>query len=141
MWESEKRHLDMFNALVRSHDVRPTLMMPVWTVLAYGMGVCTAALGREAAMACTEAVETVVAEHYNDQLRELHVMAQQVTPDSTEASELHHLRAVIKECRDEELAHLTTAVDNDAHQSPFYRLLSGTVKGACRTAIAISKVL
>jgi ubiquinone biosynthesis monooxygenase Coq7 len=28
-------------------------------------------MGKEAAMACTEAVEDVISEHYNDQLREL----------------------------------------------------------------------
>lgn len=28
-------------------------------------------LGKEAAMACTEAVEEVISEHYNDQLREV----------------------------------------------------------------------
>ena len=35
-------------------------------VLSNLRGVSTALLGREAAMACTEAVETVVAEHYNE---------------------------------------------------------------------------
>lgn len=35
------------------------------------MGMSTALLGKEAAMACTEAVEDVISEHYNDQLREL----------------------------------------------------------------------
>jgi ubiquinone biosynthesis monooxygenase Coq7 len=28
-------------------------------------------MGKEAAMACTEAVETVIGDHYNDQLRKL----------------------------------------------------------------------
>lgn len=34
-------------------------------------GMSTAMMGKEAAMACTEAVEDVISEHYNDQLREL----------------------------------------------------------------------
>jgi ubiquinone biosynthesis monooxygenase Coq7 len=31
-------------------------------------------MGKEAAMACTEAVETVIGDHYNDQLRTLYQM-------------------------------------------------------------------
>lgn len=34
-------------------------------------GAGTALLGKEAAMACTVAVETVISEHYNDQIRTL----------------------------------------------------------------------
>ena len=32
----------------------------------YGLGIVTALLGKEAAMACTEAVETVIGEHYDE---------------------------------------------------------------------------
>ena len=35
------------------------------------MGAGSALLGREAAMACTVAVEAVITEHYNDQIRAL----------------------------------------------------------------------
>jgi ubiquinone biosynthesis monooxygenase Coq7 len=35
------------------------------------LGAGTALLGAEAAMACTVAIETVITEHYNDQLREM----------------------------------------------------------------------
>jgi len=38
----------------------------------YGLGVLTALLGKEAAMACTEAVETVIGEHY-DEYVSLHI--------------------------------------------------------------------
>jgi ubiquinone biosynthesis monooxygenase Coq7 len=50
MWDQEDKHLTRFNELV-------------------GFG--TAMIGKEAAMACTEAVETVIGNHYDDQLREL----------------------------------------------------------------------
>jgi ubiquinone biosynthesis monooxygenase Coq7 len=34
--------------------------------MAFGLGTGTALMGREAAMACTEAVETVIGEHYDE---------------------------------------------------------------------------
>ena len=39
--------------------------------LGYALGAGSALLGREAAMACTVAVEAVITEHYNDQIRAL----------------------------------------------------------------------
>lgn len=72
MWEQEKVHLDLFNDLVGEHRVRPSLLRPLWEVAGFAVGASTALMGKEAAMACTEAVETVIGEHYNDQLRELY---------------------------------------------------------------------
>ena len=48
------------------------------------IGVGSALLGKEAAMACTEAVEDVIAEHYNSQLREL----VEKTPEDQELREV-----------------------------------------------------
>jgi ubiquinone biosynthesis monooxygenase Coq7 len=45
--------------------------MPLWSVAGYTLGVVTGFLGKEAAMACTVAVETEIGNHYNNQIREL----------------------------------------------------------------------
>lgn len=71
MWDQEKLHLERFNQLVGEHRVRPSLLRPLWEVAGYAVGYGTALMGKEAAMACTEAVETVIGGHYDDQLREL----------------------------------------------------------------------
>jgi demethoxyubiquinone hydroxylase (CLK1/Coq7/Cat5 family) len=42
-----------------------------WRFWCYA-GAATAMMGKEAAMACTVAVEEVISEHYNNQLRVLH---------------------------------------------------------------------
>jgi 3-demethoxyubiquinol 3-hydroxylase len=65
MWNQEKKHLVVMNKLVLQHRVRPTLLTEVAKVAGFGLGVATALLGKEAAMACTEAVETVIGEHYD----------------------------------------------------------------------------
>lgn len=71
MWEQEKKHRSEFERLIREYRVRPTVMTPIWNVAGFVLGAGTALLGEKAAMACTVAVETVIVEHYNDQLRQI----------------------------------------------------------------------
>lgn len=71
MWDQEKKHRTEFERLIKEYRVRPTVMMPIWNVAGFVLGASTALLGEKAAMACTVAVETVIVEHYNDQLRRI----------------------------------------------------------------------
>jgi ubiquinone biosynthesis monooxygenase Coq7 len=66
MWTQEKKHLAVMNKLQVQHQVRPTALWQVAKVAGFGLGVVTALMGKEAAMACTEAVETVIGEHYDE---------------------------------------------------------------------------
>jgi ubiquinone biosynthesis monooxygenase Coq7 len=66
MWDQEKTHLAVMNKLQLQHHVRPTILTEVAKVAGFGLGVATALLGKEAAMACTEAVETAIGEHYDE---------------------------------------------------------------------------
>jgi len=66
MWEQEKKHLMVMDRLQIQHNVRPTMLSDVAKVAGFGLGMATALLGKEAAMACTEAVETVIGEHYDE---------------------------------------------------------------------------
>jgi ubiquinone biosynthesis monooxygenase Coq7 len=66
MWDQEKKHLEVMNRLQVQHHVRPTLLTPVAQIAGFGLGVMTALMGKEAAMACTEAVETTIGEHYDE---------------------------------------------------------------------------
>lgn len=71
MWDQERVHRQQFEKLIVDYRVRPTIMTPLWNVAGFVLGAGTALLGEKAAMACTVAVETVIVEHYNDQLRQL----------------------------------------------------------------------
>lgn len=66
MWETEKKHLHVVEKLLAQHRVTPSKLMPVWSAAGSLLGGVTALLGKEAAMACTEAVETVIGEHYDE---------------------------------------------------------------------------
>ncbi|XP_043568094.1 5-demethoxyubiquinone hydroxylase, mitochondrial isoform X2 [Chiloscyllium plagiosum] len=71
MWDQEKEHLEKFNELIVDHRVRPTLLMPFWNVAGFMLGAGTALFGKEAAMACTVAIEESISQHYNNQIRVL----------------------------------------------------------------------
>lgn len=77
-------------------------MRPLWNVAGYALGVGTALLGEKAAMACTEAVETEIGGHYNDQIRALLEMLRE-EPELLKSGELKELVDVIRRFRDDEL--------------------------------------
>ncbi|KAG0000045.1 ubiquinone biosynthesis monooxygenase Coq7 [Entomortierella chlamydospora] len=129
MWDQEKHHLKTFDGIISQYRVRPTALRPFWELAGFALGAGTALMGKEAAMACTEAVETVIGGHYNDQLRELLKIDH---PDIAE------LRKVVQQFRDDELEHLETALEHDAQKAPQYELLSDFIKQGCKVAIWVS---
>lgn len=131
LWEQEKHHKATFEQLIRKHRVRPTVMTPFWNVAGFALGAGTALLGDKAAMACTVAVESVIVEHYNDQIREL--------LNDPEANK--ELLETITKFRDEEQEHHDTGIDHGAEQTPFYEAFTNVIKLGCKAAIAISKVV
>jgi ubiquinone biosynthesis monooxygenase Coq7 len=140
MYDQEAGHFKTFNELLAKHRVRPTAMYPVWTLAASALGWGTGIMGREAAMACTEAVETEIGTHYNEQVRELLDMMEAMKESGEEVSEeLEELTSTIKRIRDEELEHLDHAVEHDAKQANPYELLTGVIRAGCRGAIWVSE--
>ncbi|XP_043273633.1 5-demethoxyubiquinone hydroxylase, mitochondrial [Venturia canescens] len=134
MWDQEKRHRAKFEELIQKHRVRPTAMLPLWNVAGFVLGASTAMLGEKAAMACTVAVETVIVEHYNDQLRSLMETGSDKETD-------RELLETIQKFRDEEQEHHDTGIDHGAEQAPFYEALTNVIKFGCKTAISISKIV
>jgi ubiquinone biosynthesis monooxygenase Coq7 len=126
MAAQEERHRRFFDAMVARRGVRPTALQPVWSVAGYALGVVTAAMGPEAAMACTAAVETEIDRHYGRQLDTL--------GDSDP-----ELSAAVAEFRAEEVEHRDAALAAGAESAPGYPLLSGLIRAGCRAAIALSK--
>ncbi|KAK2069544.1 hypothetical protein P8C59_004112 [Phyllachora maydis] len=140
MHAQEVGHLATFDALLARHRVRPTALYPVWSVLASGLGWATAALGREAAMACTEAVETEIGDHYNNQIRVLLEMVAQWEADGYDVDpELRELLRTLRRIRDEELEHLDHAVEHEAQRAEPHWLLTGVIRAGCRGAIWVSE--
>lgn len=126
MQGEEAVHLDRFETLLNAHRVRPTVLLPLWRLAAQALGTGTALMGEKAAHACTEAVESVIGQHYADQVTEL----EDRDPE---------LAAELSRFRDEELEHHDAAIASGAHEAPAYRLLTGVIKAGCRVAIKVSE--
>lgn len=126
MAAQEQRHLDRFDRLMSERRVRPTVLQPLWNVAGFALGAATALMSEQAALACTDAVETEIDRHYGEQLDELG----QSDPE---------LSADIAEFRAEELEHRDTAREAGAARAFGYPLLTATIRAGCRVAIELSK--
>jgi ubiquinone biosynthesis monooxygenase Coq7 len=126
MAAQEQRHLKRFDRLVAERGVRPTALQPLWNVAGFALGAATALMSPEAALACTDAVETEIDRHYGGQL-------QQLGDDDPE------LAADIAEFRAEEVEHRDTAREAGAARAFAYPLLTTAIRAGCKLAIGLSK--
>ncbi|MES2984138.1 MAG: demethoxyubiquinone hydroxylase family protein [Pseudomonadota bacterium] len=124
MAAQEDVHLATFNTLLPRHGVRPTALMPLWHIGGYALGAVTAMLGARAAMACTVAVESVITEHYNEQL----------ASGTLDAA----LQPTVEQFRNEEMEHHAIGLAHEAQDAPFYGALTAAIRGICRSAIWLS---
>ena len=126
MADQEQEHIQKFEELIVKNRVRPTALIPVWNVVGYALGVSTALLGEKAAMACTVAVETVIGNHYGEQLSLLE-------------DDQKELKKTIKKFKADELEHHDIGIAHNAEKTPGYKVLSKVIELGCKTAIKISK--
>jgi ubiquinone biosynthesis monooxygenase Coq7 len=126
MLAQEEKHLEKFNAIMADRGVRPTVLAPVWHVAGFALGAATALLGKDAAMACTQAVEEVIGEHYAEQTAQL-------------GDDEKDLRATISDFRGDELHHRDVSIEQGAENAPAYVPLTTAIKAGTRLAIWLSK--
>jgi ubiquinone biosynthesis monooxygenase Coq7 len=81
-------------------------------------------------MACTDAVEEEINQHYQKQLDTLAACADELPAQLIET---------IKICHADELAHQATAINHGSHQAPYYPLMTKVIRKITRAAIALSK--
>lgn len=122
MADQEEEHLAAFDRMMIERRVRPTLLSPLWHVAGFALGAATALIGPKAAMACTDAVESVIDEHYAGQRAAL-------------GADEPALADTIERFRQDEAHHRETALAHGAREAPAYPLLSGLIKAGCRLAI------
>ncbi|MGH7073241.1 MAG: demethoxyubiquinone hydroxylase family protein [Stellaceae bacterium] len=125
MAQQEERHLHAFDRLLVARQVRPTLLSPLWHAAGFALGAASAMLGERAAMACTEAVEEVIDDHYRRQIERL----------GTAEPELARTLA---EFRGDEIEHRDTARAQGAADAPGYGAMTAAIKAGTRAAIWLS---
>ena len=124
----EQVHLSAFDDILTREGVRPTVFAPLWRLAGFALGAGTALLGEKAAHACTEAVESVIEQHYAEQIAEV-------------SEREPELARELQRFRDDELEHRDHAVAQGAHEAPGYAVLSAVVRAGCRVAIKVSEKL
>ncbi|MEX0644692.1 MAG: demethoxyubiquinone hydroxylase family protein [Parvularculaceae bacterium] len=126
MEAGEAAHLEAFDSLLAERRVRPTLLAPLWNAAGFTLGAATALMGEKAAMACTQAVEDVIENHYARQADEL---------DGAEPE----LAQTLRRFRADELGHKETAEIHGARDAPAYPVLKAVIQAGCRLAIRLSE--
>jgi ubiquinone biosynthesis monooxygenase Coq7 len=126
MKEQEDVHLERFNKLIRDYNARPTVITPLWHMAGFVLGASTALMGTKAAMACTEAVEDVIDQHYADQIESL-------------GDEQSELADTLRKFRQEEIEHREIAIENGAQQALAHGLLYGAIKLGVKAVIKVAE--
>ena len=126
MADQEQEHIEKFQELIVAERVRPTALLPLWSIAGYFLGAGTAIMGEKAAMACTVAVEKVIGEHYEEQIELL-------------KEDQKKLKSTIKKFAADELEHHDIGIAHDAESTPGYKILTKVIEIGCKTAIAVSK--
>ncbi len=121
--EHERSHRRRFRELMPTREAKPCRMMWIWAVGGATLGLITGVIGREAILACTEAVETTVHRHLADQIR--------WTSGRDEG-----LRRTIAEIEVEETAHIDWATGNRRGRG--FRWMTNLISAATESLIWIS---
>lgn len=129
MYVHELEHLEYFDEEMKKRHVRPTLFSPLWHVAAYTLGGVTALMGEKAAMICTYAVESVIENHYQEQLDEL----------KQHHKDEKNLTEKIEKFRSEEIHHKNIADDFDIVNNPLFPILNKAIGTSSKIAIWLSK--
>ena len=127
--EEEYEHYEYFNEAMIKKRTRPTLMSPLWHHGGYLLGVITSFMGEKYVNACTEAVEEVIVEHYEDQIKFLE-------KEGIERSMLNKIR---KFQADEDTHKKSAITSNNENNETNPRLFKALTKSLTKIAIEISK--
>ena len=125
MAEEEQEHLDYFNTKIKTHNVRPTILGPMWEIGATAIGFSTAIMGSKAAYTCTEAVEEVIVEHYEDQIN----LLEGIDPE---------LQSKIKKFQQDEEGHKQTAIEHGSQQVFAYKILRQILRKTTQAAVFVA---
>ena len=126
MKEHENEHFDFFEKEIKKRNIKPTKLLPLWDILAVGIGFGSTIIGRKAAMLCTASVEEVIDEHYQNQINKI-------------KNDEKFLKKKIIKFRQDELHHKDIAYKKGATKDGIYSILDLIIKAGSRIAISISE--
>ena len=125
----EKVHLDYFQEQILKNRTRPTIMQPFWELGGNALGLVSSLLGEKYVHACTEAIESTIVDHYQEQLKYL--------KKKNVRSDLR--KNITKFCEEENQHKLRSQKKNDNQKGTFF--FKQITKNITKLAIKISKKL
>ena len=126
MKEHESEHLEYFEKEIQKRKIKPTYLLPLWDLMGVTLGFGTALLGKKAAMLCTVAIEEVIEDHYQNQLKKL-------------GNDEMDLKAKIEKFKEDEVAHKNIAYEAGASNKGLYSVMDKVIRTGSKIAITISK--
>ncbi len=126
--DEEMVHFKYFDEEIIKNRTRPTVMQPIWKVGGYVLGAVSSILGEKYVHACTEAVESTIVDHYNEQIEFL--KTEKIKND---------LRLKIQKFREEENGHKENSTKRIDSTDKRLMVFKGLTKIVTRAAIKISK--
>src|SRR3989338_9520924 len=130
MKDQENMHFDYFDDKIKQKKIRPTIMQPLWKIGGFALGFLTAALNKKAAMCCTIAVEEVIDEHYQNQIK--YIKKEEKFLNQDEKKEFAELQEKIEKFRKEELEHRDIGYEHKAEDLSYFKPLSTLIKCATK---------
>ena len=122
----EREHCEYFEKEIKKRNIKPTRFLPLWDILAVGLGFGTTLMGKKASMLCTASVEEVIDEHYQNQINQLE-------------NDEKELRNKIIKFRDDEIHHKDIAYEEGATKKGLYSIMDKIIKTGSKIAINISE--
>jgi len=126
MKEHESKHLEYFEKEIQKRKIKPTYLLPLWDLAGVTLGFGTALLGKKAAMLCTVAIEEVIEDHYQNQLKKL-------------GNDEMDLKAKIEKFIEDEVAHKNIAYEAGASDRGLYSVMDKVIRTGSKIAITISE--
>jgi len=139
--DTERRHLELIEQVMPARE--QSRLLPLWRLSGWLTGALPACAGPQAVYATIQAVETFVDRHYADQVRQIDVILQAQRaglPDAAAVSELKALRALLEQCRLDEVAHRDDAAQRWHGQASWLlRLWQGAAGRGSAWAVAVCR--
>lgn len=126
MKEHEREHLEYFEKEIQKRKIKPTQFLPLWDVMGVALGFGTAIMGKKTTMLCTAAVEEVIEDHYNKQIKKI-------------GDDEKDLKNKIEKFRNDEIDHKNIAYELGATNKGLYSIMNKLIKTGSKIAIKISE--
>ena len=115
MKEHEKEHLEYFEKEILKRKIKPTYFLPLWDIMGVALGFGTAVMGKKTTMLCTAAVEEVIEDNYNNQIKKI-------------GKDEKNLKNKIEKFKNDEANHKNIAYEKGATNKGFYAVMNKLIK-------------